>query len=427
MSIIKYFNLAKDKLFPICRSLTGKGIEKTLKIINKEFPKLKIYHIKSGKKVFDWKIPLQWEIDDAYVLDKKNKKIIDFKKNNLHIVGYSYPVNKKFKLNNLLKIIHTLPKQPEAIPYRTSYYKKYSGFCTTHKQKEELKKNYKKNDSFKVLIKSKLKKGYLSYGELIIKGKSKQEILISTYICHPSMANNELSGPIVSMSLIEYFQNKKNLKTLRFIFIPETIGSITYLSKNLPSLKEKVIGGYNLSCIGDNRSHSCMLSKYENSPSDQALIAVYKIKKINYKKYSFLERGSDERQYNSPGVDLPITSIFRTKYGKFKEYHTSLDDFKVVTKEGIKGGFDVAKKAIEILQKKIIPQSVLLCEPMLSKRKLYQNFTIPGEQYDSRKFLNFLQYADGKNDLKSIAGYIKKSYSNTIKIYKLLKRKKLIY
>ena len=164
------------------------------------------------------------------------------------------------------------------------------------------------------------------------------------------MANNELSGPIVSMGLIEYFQNKKNLKTLRFIFIPETIGSITYLSKNLPSLKEKVIGGYNLSCIGDNRSHSCMLSKYENSPSDHALLAVYKIKKINYKKYSFLERGSDERQYNSPGVDLPITSIFRTKYGKFKEYHTSLDDFKVVTKEGIKGGFDVAKKAIEILQ-----------------------------------------------------------------------------
>ena len=140
MSIIKYFNLAKDKLFPICRSLTGKGITKTLKIINEEFPKLKIYHIKSGKKVFDWKIPLQWEIDDAYVLDKKNKKIIDFKKNNLHIVGYSYPVNKKFKLNNLLKIIHTLPKQPEAIPYCTSYYKKYSGFCTTHKQKEELKK-----------------------------------------------------------------------------------------------------------------------------------------------------------------------------------------------------------------------------------------------------------------------------------------------
>jgi len=211
LSITKYFNLAKKELFPIHRSITGKGIEKTLRILKKNFPKLKIYKIKSGTKVFDWKIPLQWEIKDAYVLDKNKKKIINYKNSNLHVVGYSHPVKKNIKLNDLLKRIHSLPKQPEAIPYCNSFYKKYWGFCETHKKKLELQKQYKKNDFFQVVIKSKLKKGFLKYGELLIKGKSKQEILISTYVCHPSMANNELSGTIVSMALINFFLKKKYL------------------------------------------------------------------------------------------------------------------------------------------------------------------------------------------------------------------------
>ena len=208
-------------------------------------------------------------------------------------------------------------------------------------------------------------KGNLNYGELVLKGKSSQEILISTYICHPSMANNELSGPIVSMGLINYFQNKKNLKkTLRFIFIPETIGSISYLSQNLKKLKKNLIGGFNLSCIGDERTHSCMFTKYNDSPSDEALLQAYKNLKIKkFKIYSFLKRGSDERQYNSPGIDLPIASIFRTKYGNYPEYHTSLDDFNLVTLKGIKGGFRVAKEAINIILKNIYPTSNILCEP----------------------------------------------------------------
>ena len=202
--------------------------------------------------------------------------------------------------------------------------------------------------------------GNLNYGELVLKGSSKQEILISTYLCHPSMANNELSGPIVSMSLIEYFTKIKKLdKTIRFLFIPETIGSIVYLSKNLLDLKNNVIGGYNLSCIGDERMHSCMLSKYENSPSDKSLIEAYKKLKIKYKRFSFLKRGSDERQFNSPGIDIPITSIFRTKYAEYPEYHTSLDDFKLVTLKGISGGFKVASNAIKILLKKIIPKNIV--------------------------------------------------------------------
>ena len=187
----------------------------------------------------------------------------------------------------------------------------------------------------------------------VSKGKSREEILITSYICHPSMANNELSGPIVSMSLINYFSKIKNLsKTLRFLFIPETIGSITYLSKNLSYLKANIIGGFNLSCIGDERQHSCMFSKYQNSPSDEAVIEAYKLLKIkNYKVYPFLKRGSDERQYNSPGIDLKISSIFRTKYGEYPEYHTSLDNFNLVTLKGCVGGFNVARKSIEIKEK----------------------------------------------------------------------------
>ncbi len=427
MSTTKYFYLAKNKLFSICRSITGRGIEKTLKIIKQEFPQLKIYKIKSGKKVFDWKIPLEWEIDEAYILDKDNSKIIDFKRNNLHIVGYSYPVNKNITLNNLLKRIHSLPNQPLAVPYCTSYYKKYWGFCVADKEKKELKKMYNKNDLFKVVIKSKLRKGFLKYGELLIKGKSKQEILVSTYVCHPSMANNELSGPIVSMSLINFFLKKKKLeKTLRFIFIPETIGSIAYINKNLDYLKSNLIGGYNLSCIGDNRMHSCMLTKYKNSLSDFSLLEAYKKLKIKFKIYSFLKRGSDERQYNSPGIDLPIASIFRSKYGEYPEYHTSLDDFNLVTKEGIKGGFTVAKTAIEILLNNIIPKNRILCEPNMGKKKLYPTLSNNKINQLTKDIMNFLTYADGKNGLKTIAKYIKKNYSETKKIYNILKTKNLI-
>ena len=220
MPIDKYYNLAKTKLYPICRSITGKGLEDTLKIIKQEFRSMKIYSTKSGTKVFDWKIPPEWNIKDAYVLDKYNNKIINFKNNNLHIVGYSIPIKKSVNKRELINRIHVNEKLPNAIPYITSYYKKYWGFCITHNKKIEFDKKYKKNDKFKVIIKSNLNsKGNLNYGELIIQGKSKQEILISTYLCHPSMANNELSGPIVAMSLIKHFKKFKKLnKTIRFIF-----------------------------------------------------------------------------------------------------------------------------------------------------------------------------------------------------------------
>ena len=411
MSVEKYFNIARYSLFPICRSITGAGLKKTLKIIQSEFPKLKIYRIRSGTKVFDWKVPSEWNVNDAYVLDKNNKRIINFKENNLHIISYSSPVSKFLSKKKLLENLYSLPNKPNAIPYITSYYKKRWGFCLTHKKKKEISKNYNLEDKFKVIINSSFNpKGYLNYGELILKGKSKQEILISTYICHPSMANNELSGPIVAMSLINYFSKIKNLeKTLRFVFIPETIGSIVYINKNLNKLKKNIIGGFNLSCVGDERVYSCMLSKYQNSPSDNSIIEAYKKLKLKYKVYSFLKRGSDERQYNSPGIDLKISSIFRSKYGEYPEYHTSLDNFDLVTLKGIKGGLKVSKTAIQILLKKIIPKNKILCEPNMGKRGLYPTLSTRIKK-PTEDLMNFLTYADGKNDLERVSKYINKNY-----------------
>ena len=212
------------------------------------------------------------------------------------------------------------------------------------------------------------------------------------------------------------------------MFIPETIGSIVYLSKNFSHLKEHVIGGYNLSCIGDNRQHSCMLSKYENSPSDEALLKAYKKLKINkYKIYSFLRRGSDERQYNSPGMDLKITSIFRTKYHEYPEYHTSLDNFNVVTLKGLTGGFKVAKKAIEILQDTTYPKYKILCEPQFIKRKLYPHLSIKNNNKDFIKnYKNFLQYSDGTNSLEKISRLIKLNFKIVKNINKNLKKLNLV-
>ena len=428
MNSNKYYNFAKNELFPICRSITGKGTEQTLKKIQRFFPKLKIYKIKSGTKIFDWKIPDEWNIKNAYVIDKYQNKIIDFKKNNLHIVGYSKPMKKRLTKKELLNKIYSLPAQSDAIPYVTSYYKKDWGFCTTDIVRKLIVKNYSKNDKFDVLIDTSFKKnGYLQYGEYFIKGKTSKEIIISTYICHPSMANNELSGPIVSMSLMDYFSKlPKPNKSLRFVFIPETIGSLAFLNNNLKKLKKNFLAGFNLTCIGDERMYSCMLSKYEDSISDDAIIKAYKKLKLKFKKYSFLKRASDERQYNSPGIDLPFTSVFRSKYHEYPEYHTSKDDFKIVTKKGIKGSFKLLKLAIKIIQQNIYPITKVLGEPMLSKRGLYSTISLKNSWKSSRSYLDVLQFSDGKNNLDKISELSKIDVKKLKKVIKILNNYNLI-
>ena len=296
------------KIFPICRSITGQGTLKTLEEIKKKhLENLKIKKIPCGKKVFDWKIPSEWNVKEAFVVDKNSKKIIDFKINNLHRINYSTYQNKKIKKKELLLKLNYIDNYPDAIPYITSYYKKNWGFCVTKKQYDQINKDYKNSDTFLIKISSSFnKRGNLHYGELLIPGKSKKEILISTYVCHPSMANNELSGPLLSIALAKYFKNKKKLtRSLRFIFIPETIGSISYINTNFAKIKN-ILFGFILTCVGDDKKFSMLTTKYNDTSIDKLCSDAYKKMGFKVKKYSFLERGSDERQFSSPGVDLPM-------------------------------------------------------------------------------------------------------------------------
>ena len=416
------------ELFGICRSITGNGQLKTLRILKKKEKKLKIGFFKTNKRYFDWFLPYEWNIKDAYVKDPNGYKVIDFKNNNLHVVGYSFPIKKKIKKKDLLEKLHTLPRQKNYIPYITSYYKKIWGFCCSENLKKKIISKYRNDDLFEISIDSKLKKnGKMHYGEYFIKGKSKKEILISSYICHPSMANNELSGPLVAMKLIDHFKKKKNKYSLRFIFVSETIGVIAYINKNLKKMKQNIIAGYVLTCIGDERKYSYMPSIHGNSISDKVVYELFKRKKINYKKYSFLERGSDERQYNSPNVSLPIGSIMRSKYQTYSEYHTSADIFgHVVTQKGLNQSFNFVKECINIINKEPRPKLLTICEPQMSKRNLYPSLSTKIKTNDTKNIMNFLAYCDGKNNLTEISRLIKIKKSKAKNIFNLLLKNKLI-
>lgn len=389
------------ELWPINRSITGQGVRDTLNKILKHLPKLKIKSVKSGKKVFDWTVPNEWSVKEAYIVTPDNKKICDFSKNNLHLVGYSVPFEGRMSLEKLKKHLYTLPNQPKAIPYVTSYYKKRWGFCLSHKLLNTLKRG-----TYKVVIKSNQFKGELNYGELFIKGKTDREIFLSTYICHPSMANNELSGPTVLTYLSKWLSEIKNTKySFRIIFIPETIGSITYLSMNYKVMKKKIFAGFNVSCVGDERAYSYLPSRNGNTISDIIAKHILKWTSKNFIKYTWLERGSDERQYCAPGIDLPIASIFRSKYGEYPEYHTSLDNLeKVVTPKGLEGGYWAIRRAIEAIEKNKYYKTTILCEPQMSKRRLYPTLSIKrkNENYLSL-MMNLISLCDGQLSLLEIA------------------------
>ncbi len=389
-------NLAQ-RLFPICRSITGNGVRQTLKILREYIP-LTIHEVPSGTPVFDWTIPKEWNIKDAYVSDERGNKIIDFKKNNLHVVGYSIAVDKTVALSELQEHVYSEESLPEAIPYVTSYYSKRWGFCISHKERQKLK-----NGKYKVFIDSELKDGSLTYGELIIPGKSKKEIFLSTYICHPSMANNELSGPAVTTFLSKWILSEPREYTYRVIFIPETIGSLTYLSKNFKHMKRNTIAGFNVTCVGDERCYSYLPSRLGDTLADKAALNVLRFRQPNFMKYSFLDRGSDERQYCSVGIDLPVVSIMRSKYGTYPQYHTSLDNLKFITANGLAGSYEVLKACLELLEKNKKYKMTCLGEPQLGKRGLYPTLSAKGSATQVKNMMNFIAYADGERDLLDIS------------------------
>ena len=395
------YSWIKD-LFPICRSLTGNGVRETLSYLKKLLPELQIHEVPSKTKVFDWEIPNEWNINDAWIKDPTGKKIVDFKELNLHVLGYSIPVHKKIDLEDLQKHLYSLPDQPDAVPYVTSYYKERWGFCVSDQQRKELIPG-----EYEVFIDSSLEPGHLTYADLIIPGETSKEVLLSTYICHPSMANDELSGPAVAIALARWLQTINNRKyTYRLVLIPETIGSITYLSKHLKDMQKNTIAGFVLSCMGDNDTYSFLESRLGNSYADQIAKLTLKHHYPDYKSYSFLERGSDERQYCSPGVDLPVVSVMRSKYAQFPEYHTSKDNLGFISPEGLQGSLDIMQKLIRLIENNKTYRVNCLCEPQLGKRGLYPTISTKDTFAQVKDLRNFIAYADGKHDLMAISDKI---------------------
>jgi aminopeptidase-like protein/aminoglycoside N3'-acetyltransferase len=411
-----------QELFPICRSITGDGFRQSLAIISEHLPNLKTVEVPTGTKCFDWEVPKEWNIQDAYIIAPNGRKICDFKQSNLHVVGYSTPVDKKITLDELQKHLYSLPDQPNAIPYVTSYYNERWGFCLTHAERVKLEPG-----EYHIYIDSELKNGALTYGELVMPGESDKEIFLSSYLCHPSMANNELSGPVVTTFLAKWISEQKRRRyTYRIIIIPETIGSITYLSRNHKELKSKVIAGFNVTCIGDERAYSYLPSREGNTLSDKVAQHVLKYLHPNFITYSFLDRGSDERQYCSPGIDLPVCSVMRTKYGCYPEYHTSLDDLNLVTPKGLLGGYEVLRKIIECLEFDEVLFSTVPCEPQLGKRGLYPTISTKSSGSEVRTMMNYLAYCDGKLSSLEIAEIIGTPLWELKEIIQNLKKEEVI-
>ena len=389
-----------QRLWGINRSITGDGVRETLAVIQEMLPALEVHEVPSGTQVFDWTVPKEWRVREAYIIAPDGRKFCDFKVNNLSLLGYSTPVRQRISLQELQQHLYSIPEQPTAIPYVTSYYKERWGFCLTQLERDALA-----DGEYEVLIDSELFDGSLTYGELLIKGESAQEVFVSTYVCHPSMANNELSGPTVTAYIAKWLAERGgNRFSYRFVFIPETIGSITYLSRNLKHLKSHVFAGFVVTCIGDDRAYSYLPSRNGKSLSDTVAKHVLKHIAPEFREYRWKDRGADERQYCAPGVDLPMASIMRSKYDEYPEYHTSLDDLvNVVTPQGLEGGYQALMRAIEAIEHNRYPRVTVLCEPQLGKRGLYPLASTKSTFLEVTVMMDLISWSDGTRSLLEIA------------------------
>lgn len=405
------YGWVKD-LYPINRSLTGPGVRETLAYLKKLLPELTVHEVPSGTAAFDWTVPDEWTMRDGYIEDESGTRLVDFKQNNLHVIGYSEPVDIWLNRYELEPYLYSLPDQPNAIPYITSYYARRWGFCLTHNQRLALE-----SGRYHAVIDSVLKPGVMNYAELILPGQTDKEVLLSTYICHPSMANNELSGIAVTTALVQWLKSLEGRRyTYRILFVPETIGSIVYLSQNIEHLKRQVIAGFNITCIGDDRCYSYLPSRKEDTLSDQVAQHILEHTDANFQRYSWLDRGSDERQYCAPGVDLPIATIMRSKYGEYPQYHTSLDNLDLVTPSGLEGGFIALRRAIEIIEQNIKLETRVICEPQLGKRGLYTTLSTKDSNEQVKLMMDIITYSDGSHTLLDIADQIGKAFWDLLPI-----------
>lgn len=386
------------RLFPIGRSLTGEGVRETLRMIQEQVPELEIHEVPSGSQAFDWTVPKEWEITEGYIEDEDGGRVVDYHENNLSVMGYSVPVDRYVSREELFEYVKVEENQPDVIPYVTSYYSPRFAFCMSKNKRDSLKPG-----TYHMVIRSRHFDGVLNYGEIYLPGESEKEVLLSTYICHPSMANNEVSGPVLTTWLAKWLKQQKRKLSYRIVFVPETIGSICYISRNLDVMKRNVIAGFVLTCVGDDRAYSYLETRKGNTLTDRVMKNVLGFAHPEYKTYSFLERGSDERQYNAPGVDLPVCDFCRSKYVEYPEYHTSADNMDLISPKGFAGAYDVMIQVLKALEYNGFYRVTCLCEPQLGKRGLYPSESRKGIYEEVKKLTNLIAYADGTEDLIAIS------------------------
>lgn len=390
--------LLMERLFPLCRSITGEGTRKTLKILNEYLP-LALHEVPSGTKVFDWVVPKEWNIKDAYVKNSSGEKIIDFRNSNLHVVSYSIPIAAKMSLAELKPHLHTSQEHPHWIPYRTSYYHEDWGFCLSFHQYQTLEE-----DEYEVYIDATLEPGSLTYGELLLPGSVSDEVLVTTHICHPSLANDNLSGISVVTFLARYLMNKRTRYTYRFLFIPGTIGAITWLAIN-KKRTSYIKHGLVAALLGDNGPFTYKKSRSGNAEIDQVVQYVLRQNCTNYNITEFAPYGYDERQFCSPGFDLPVGSLTRTPYGQYPEYHTSADNLQLVQPEALEASLNAYRQVVHVLEENkrwinLFPHG----EPQLGRRGLYHDI---GGENDAQELqlalLWVLNLSDGMHTLLDIS------------------------
>ncbi len=391
--------LLLDRLWPILRSITGEGVRETLAILSEIVPLQRI-EIASATKVFDWTVPPEWVVREAYVLTPTGERILNVRENNLHLLNYSAPFRGKLTRAQLDEHLHSLPDLPHAIPYVTSYYEPRWGFCISQHQRDALPEG-----DYEVVIDTDHIQGSLSIGEAVLPGSGDGEVLISTYTCHPSLANNELSGPLVAAFLYRRLSRWPSRRlTYRFVFAPETIGAIAYLSLRGEHLREALLAGYVVTCVGAGDRFTLKRSRQGDTLADRAALHVLNQLSQQPQVLDFFPTGSDERQYCSPGFNLPVASVMRSMYGSYPEYHTSLDNCDLISSTMLRESIDVYERILRILDANVRYVSrVPLCEPQLGRRGLYGTLGTRDSAVFTDALLWVLNYADGTHDLLEVA------------------------
>lgn len=388
------------RLWPLNRSISGQGLRDSLAILKELLPDLRMVEIPSGRKVLDWTVPDEWEIRAGWLEGPDGRRIVDFAASNLHVVGYSCGVDRALSLDELQPHLHSLPDRPDAVPYVTSYYERTWGFCLPHRRRQSLVPG-----TYRARIDARHFPGSITIGELLLPGRTDGEVLLSTYCCHPSMANNELSGPCLTAHLARWLAELPDRRfTYRILFVPEMIGSIAYLHEHAARMRARTVAGFNVTCVGDERGWSLLPSRHGQTLADRVARHVLRHRVGAFREHGWTERGSDESNYGAPGIDLPVASVMRSKYGTYPEYHTSDDDLeRVVTPNGLGESFRTYQAMIEAIERDARPRTRVLGEPQLGPRGLYPSLSMRGSSAGVRPLLDLLSLADGAHSLLDIA------------------------